>query len=105
MADEPVEPSTLTASLEDGAGGRWQITTETCSTYVLDLDERTITRVAELRALRRDHEPLRLHQVIEGRVGASGRFIVQVRADDLPTLRITSHIIDLRNLSDGQQAQ
>lgn len=46
MADERVEPSTLVASIDDGAAGRWQIITETGSTYVVDLDERVITRVS-----------------------------------------------------------
>lgn len=99
MPEEFVEPSTLTASIDDRTTGRWQITTETGSIYVVDLDDRVITRVPELRALRRDHEPLVLHRVLEARVGASGCFLVQVRADAVPTLRITSHIIDLRRLT------
>lgn len=98
MADEHGEPSTLVASIDDDATGRWQITTETGSTYVVDLDQRVITRVPELRALRRDHEPLLLHCVLEARVGDSGRFLVQVRPDDVPTLRLTSHIVGLVQL-------
>ncbi len=65
-------PSTLTASIDDDATGRWQITTETCSTYVIDLDQRVITRVPERRALGRDHEPLLLHRVLDVRVGDTG---------------------------------
>lgn len=98
MADDGGEPSTLVASIDDTATGRWQITTETGSAYVVDLDQRVITRVPELHALRRDHEPLLLHRVIEARVGDTGCFLVQVLTDDLPTLRITSHIVDLRRL-------
>lgn len=98
MADERGEPSTLVASIDDTATGRWQIATETGSTYVVDLDQRSITRVPELRALRRDHEPLLLRRVLDARVGATGCFLVQVRPDDLPTLRVTSHITRLSEL-------
>ena len=90
MADERDEPSTLVASIDDGATGRWQITTETGSTDVVDLDERVITRVPELRALRRDHGPLLLHRVLDARIGETGSFLAQVRSDDLTTLRLTS---------------
>lgn len=86
MADERGERSTLVASIDDTATGRWQITTETGSTYVIDLDQRVITRVPQLRALRRDHEPLLLHRVLEARVGDIGCFLVQVRPGDLPAL-------------------
>lgn len=98
MREDPVESSLLIASLTEGATGRWQITTENGSTYVLDLDQRLITRVPETPTLRRDYEALLLHQLTDARVGASGRFLVQVRADDLPTLRVTSHIISLTKL-------
>lgn len=98
MADERGEPSTLVVSIDDGTTGRWQITTETGSTYVIDLDQRVITRVPELRALRRDHQPLLLHRVLEARVGDTGCFLVQVRPDDVPTLRITPHIVDVKRL-------
>ncbi|MBE7324182.1 hypothetical protein IEQ44_05915 [Nocardioides sp. Y6] len=96
MADERGEPSTLVASIDDDAKGRWQITTETGSTYVVDLDQRVITRVPELRALRHDHESLLLHRVIEARVGDTGCFLVQVRSDGVPTLRLTSHVTPIR---------
>lgn len=102
MADERGKPSTLIASIDDDATGRWRITTETGSTYVVDLDERVITRVPELCALRRDNEPLLLHRVVEARVGDIGCFLVQVRPDDVPTLRITSHIVDVKALRRGR---
>lgn len=73
----------LIASIDENDAGLWQITTETDSIYVLDLDQRLLTRVPELRAMRRDHEPLQLHRLLEARVGARGRFLVQVRADDI----------------------
>ena len=98
MADERGEPSTLVASIDDDAAGRWQITTETGSTYVVDLDQRSMTRVPELRALRRDYEPLLLHRVLDDRVGDTGCFLVQIRPDDLPTLRLTSHITRISQL-------
>lgn len=97
MADERGEPSTLVASIDDGATGRWQITTETGSTYVVDLDARVITRVPELRALRRDYEPLLLHRVLAARVGDTACFLVQVR-DDVPILRLTSTIVQITEL-------
>lgn len=99
---ERAEAATLTASIDGEAGGLWQITTETGSVYVLDLDQRLLTRVPELVAMRRDHEPLHLHRLIDARVGASGRFLVQVRADDIPTIRLTSHIVAIRRLRPGQ---
>ncbi|GAB4001842.1 hypothetical protein [Nocardioides ultimimeridianus] len=101
MADDPTrssEPATLTASIDDGATGLWQITTATGSVYLLDLDQRLLTRVPELRAMRRDHEPLHLHQLIEARVGASGRFLVQVRDDGIATIRLTSAIVAIDQL-------
>lgn len=102
MADERGEPSTLVASIDDDATGRWQITTETGSTYIVDFDARVIIRVPELRALRRDHEPLLVHRVLEARIGDSGCFLVQVRADDVPTLRTTSHIVQITELQPQQ---
>lgn len=101
MADghtEHVEPAILTDSIDEYATGVWQITTATGSIYVLDLDQRLLTRVPELVAMRRDHEPLQLHRLIEARVGASGRFLVQVRTDDIPTIRLTSTIVAIRQL-------
>jgi len=103
MSEEPAgraEPTLLIASIDEDAGGSWQITTETGSIYVLDLDQRLLTRVPELVAMRRDHQPLHLHRLIEARVGASGRFLVQVRTDDIPTIRLTSHIIAIQKLVD-----
>ncbi len=61
MADEGDEPSTLVASIDQGATGLWQINTETGSTYVVDL-------------------------------------VVQVRSDNLPTLRLTSHIVGIAKI-------
>lgn len=101
MADDSSrssEPATLTASIDEGATGLWQITTVTGSIYLLDLEQRLLTRVPELRAMRRDHEPLHLHQLIEARVGASGRFLVQVRDDDIATIRLTSAIVAIEQL-------
>jgi hypothetical protein len=98
MADECGKPSTLVASIDDDATGRWQITTETGSTHVVDLVERVITRVPELRTLRRDHEPLLLHRVLDARLGDTGCFLVQVRSDNLPTLRLTSHIVGIAKI-------
>lgn len=102
MTDDRGQPSTLIASTDDSAGGRWQITTGIGSTYVVDLDERVNTRVPELCALRRDNEPLLLHRVVEAGVGDIGCFLVQVRPDDVPTLRITSHIVDVKALRRGR---
>lgn len=102
MADDPrrpTEPAALTASIDKHATGLWQITTETRSIYVLDLDQRILTRIPELVAMRRDHEPLHLHSLIEARVGAGGRFLVQVRNDALPTIRLTSHITHIQRLA------
>lgn len=107
MTDEPrgrTEPAALTASIDEDAAGSWQITTDTGSIYVLDLDQRLLTRVPELVAMRRDHEPLRLHRLIEARVGASGRFLVQVRNDDIPTIRLTSHVVEIRHLRGAPMA-
>lgn len=95
-------PELLIASIDEGAGGSRQITTETGSLYVLDLDQRLLTRVPEVVAMRRDHQPLHLHRLIEARVGASGRFLVQVRNDDIPTIRLTSTIVRIAQLRPSQ---
>lgn len=95
---EHAERATVTASIDEHATGVWQITTATGSIYVLDLDQRLLTRVPELIAMRRDYEPLQLHRLIEARVGASGRFLVQVRNDATPTIRLTSPIVEIHQL-------
>lgn len=76
----------------------WRIVTETGSIYLLDLEQRLLTRVPELGAMRRDHVPLHVHQLIEARVGDTGRFLVQVRDNEIPTLRLTSHILEIQQI-------
>lgn len=93
MADERDAPTTQAASIDDGATGRWQ-TTEAGSTYVVGLDQRVITRVPELRDLRRVHEAFSCTASLRH----AGCSLLQVRPDDLPTLRLTSHIIRISRL-------
>lgn len=84
----------VTASIDDTAGGTWLITTETGSSYEIDLDHRTLRRHAGTGLLRRDGQDVALHQVVECRVGASAGFLICVEPG-VVTLRMTSHVIHI----------
>lgn len=90
--------------------GRWQVTTET-SVYLLDLDDGHVTRVPDAGAgnadrrppvaiavLRRDHEPIKLLEVMRCEVGLPMQLVLDVRRDGLPTLRTSTRVRDLRRL-------
>lgn len=85
----------LTASIDDTTDGRWQITTETGTTYLLDLDHRRLARMPIHTQLRRDHETLRLHAIVTCRIGTSAAFLVQVRDDTVPTIWLTTHVVSI----------
>lgn len=91
--------------------GRWQVTTET-SVYLLDLDDRRITRVPDagagpppgldappIAALRRDHEPVPLLSLISCTIGEPMRMLIDVRRDGVGTLRTTTIVRQLRELA------
>jgi len=82
---------TVTASIDDTAGGIWLITTETGSRYEIDLDHRTLRRHPGTGTLRRDWQDVTLHQVVECRVGTSAGFLICVEPG-VVTLRMTSHV-------------
>jgi hypothetical protein len=90
--------------------GQWQVTTET-SLYLLDLDAQLVTRVpdagagtppglspAPIASLRRDHEPVPLLELIQCELGAPLRMLLDVRRDGVPTLRVSTHVSQLRGL-------
>ncbi len=91
--------------------GRWQVTTET-SVYLLDLDDRRVTRVPDAGAgpptglamppmatLRRDHESLPLLELISCAVGQPMSMTIVVRQDGIATLRTTTIVRHLHELT------
>lgn len=97
--------------LQNRDDGRYLLTTATGSHYLLDLDARTIRRtmaatapiVAYLDAgfslLRRDGEALELLLLESCRIGASARYWLQVREDHIPTLRMTSPVLRIEDVT------
>lgn len=90
--------------------GRWQVTTET-STYLLDLEERLATRVPDagagpppglagppIASLRRDHEPVRIVEVVTCTIGAPLRLLLDIRRDGIFTVRTSTIVRDIRKL-------
>ena len=97
-----------------GKAGRWQVTTET-STYVIDLDAGSCTRVpdaglgtvrglrpAQNSVLRRDHEAVRLASVIKAEVGEPMILVLHVRRDDVLTVRQSTLVRQIRCLTPGR---
>jgi hypothetical protein len=91
--------------------GQWQVATET-SLYLIDIDRRLVTRVPDagdgtmpglppvaIASLRRDHEPLPLIELVECELGKPLRMLIDVRRDGVPTLRVSTHIRELRQLN------
>lgn len=85
--------------------GRYLVTTATGSQYELDLTARTVRRHMAATApvlsfldagfsqLRRDGETVELLMLESCAVGASARYWLQIRADHIPTFRMTSPVI------------
>jgi hypothetical protein len=99
------------AASETPLAGRWQVTTET-SVYLLDLDKNQVTRVPDAGAgpppglsppaiawLRRDHEPVSLLKLVTCTVGEPMRMLIDIRRDGVITLRMTTVVRHLRELS------
>lgn len=91
--------------------GRWQVTTET-SVYLLDLDADRVIRVpdagagppaglapAAIASLRRDHESVPLIELLSCAVGEPMRLIIDLRRDGVSTLRTTTIVRHLRELT------
>lgn len=91
--------------------GLWQVATET-SLYVVDLDARLVTRVPDagagtlpglspvaIASLRRDHEPVTLIELIECQLDRPLRMLLDLRRDGVPTLRVSTHVRELRALN------
>lgn len=89
------DPQTVTASIDDSAGGTWLVTTETGSRYQLNLQRRTLRREPGGGPLRSDGRAVALHQILECRVGASAGFLISVEPGVL-TLRLTSHVVNIQ---------
>jgi hypothetical protein len=91
--------------------GQWQVTTET-SLYLVDLDAQSVTRVPDagagtppglspvaIASLRRDHEPVTLIELIECQLDRPLRMLLDLRRDGVPTLRVSTHVRELRELN------
>lgn len=85
------------SSLEGMVGGCWRVETQSGSVYQVDLDGRTLRRVNDEYALRRDGEVLRLHRVLACEVGEDGHFAIQV-VDDAVTFRLTTTILSITRI-------
>jgi hypothetical protein len=95
----------MTQELHNDDEGRYLVTTATGSRYELDLTARTVKRQMAATApivdfldagfsqLRRDGETVELLMLETCAVGASARYWLQVRADHIPTLRMTSPVV------------
>lgn len=88
--------SNLTPSIDENTGGCWQVTTESGTTYLLDLDARELVRTPRISGLRCDGEAVSLHQVMECTVAQGAMFLIQVRDDDIPAIQITTTIVQIR---------
>lgn len=93
------------------------MTTET-SVYLLDLDANRVIRVPDagagppaglgpvaIASLRRDHESVPLLELLSCAVGQPMRMIIGLRRDGVSTLRITTIVRHLRELTaaDGER--
>ncbi len=91
--------------------GVWQVSTET-SVYLLDLDASRVTRVPDagagpppgltalpISSLRRDHESVPLLELISCAVGRPMRMLIDVRRDGIGTLRTTTVVRQLPELT------
>lgn len=67
------------------------------STYLLDPQARTVTRLStgEGHKLRRDGEPIHLYGWTEPAVGREMMLLVQVREDGMKTARRTSYVMSV----------
>lgn len=94
--------------------GRWQVTTET-SIYLFDLDSRRVFRVPDagagtlpgqppvpIAALRRDHEAIPLLTLICCEVGIPMRMMSDIRGDGSDTLRTTTIVRAVRELTNSR---
>lgn len=91
--------------------GQYLVTTATGSQYLLDMKARTVHRTMAAAAplndflaagfskLRRDGETLDLHMIEHCVVGESARYYIQVREDQILTLRMTSPVVRIDELA------
>lgn len=97
-------------AISNDATGRFLVTTATGSQYVVNLDNRTISRKmaatpplvdfldAGFSKLRRDGEALGLLMLESCEVGGPALFWIQVRNDHIPTFRMTSPVVGIEPL-------
>ena len=104
MTDKEAAPQAL------GSDGRWEVITQT-SRYVLDLDSGTAQRTPgeglsitpgdlgpDMANLRGDGLPVPLLEVIRAVVGDSMILLLQLRDDDVVTVRTTTLVRSMRAL-------
>jgi hypothetical protein len=90
-----------------GATGRWRVSTES-STYLLDLDAGVATRSpagAAVPAMRRDHEPVRLHSVALAEVGAPLALVLDGGGNGALTLRRSTPVREIVRLTAAQEVR
>ena len=81
--------------------GRWQVTTESDSVYVLDMDAMTLTRQPgeDAENLRKDGTVVPLLKVVTLREGASMLLAIDVRGDGVVTYRFTTPVVSVTELA------
>jgi hypothetical protein len=107
-APEPPDVEELT----DDDTGRWQITTDSGSTYLLDLDQRLVTRTPAptlvghqpghdnyylVTHLEGDHEPQPLYQLVRCTVG-EGMYLLRNQGPAWVTVCGTTPVCEIRPL-------
>jgi hypothetical protein len=97
-------------AISNDSTGRFLVTTATGGHYVVNLDDRTVSRKmvataplvdfldAGFSQLRRDEEALQLLMLESCEVGVPALLWIQVRNDHIPTLRTTSPVVRIEPL-------
>ena len=98
MAEQTVQ------QLKDNETGRWKVTTESGTVYLVNLDQRTLRRqhASGGNDLRKDASVVRLIGVLDCRVGESAAFVLAGVSDDpdVVTTRQTTPVTSILRLPD-----
>lgn len=76
---------------------KFQFTTESGSVYLIH-DGYLTRQIEGSGILRGDGEPIEIIESHDVEVGKSARFMLNLRGDGIPTYRMTSRIIDIKEL-------
>lgn len=93
----------LTASIDNTTTGRWLITTESGTHYLLNMDRRWVIRERspESVPMRRDNSLVGLVKLVTCQVGEEMHLIVDVRRDGTLTTRDSTPVVHIKQLGEG----